>query len=161
MPTVTLRGMKLSGTSVTKPDGAPAYWQTVMKVDHTNAQVSFYIRGGQSIIECNAGVDNYTVQAGSQNTDHAADLDNTRVGQLIWFTDKLPSTNDHDYSVRLVSKSGDARTLTCALINPGRDAADSNRVMYVHIELRDGSNTPVAPAVNGIYTFEITFRKIL
>lgn len=159
MPTIALRGMKMTGSAVGKPDGAPSHWHTVMRVDHSHATVSFAMRGGISIVTCNSGVDNYTVESGSQNTDHVADLDVTRITQRIWFTSKLPSTDDSNYAVRLVSQTGDARFLSVSLDHVGRDAGDSNRVLYVEITLQDVDGD-VAPFVGATYTFEITFSKI-
>lgn len=157
---VTLKGLKLTGGAVTRPDGAPSYWRTVMRIDRTASTVSFSIRGTYAIFTCNAiGSDDFTVETGSENVDHVVDYGYTSVGQLIWFTDMLPSTNDHDYAVRLVSQSGDARLLHCILANVGREPGYSNRVSYVHIELADVDG-PVAPFVGATYAIDVLFWKL-
>ena len=164
MSTVTLQGMKMVGTAVQKPDGAPSYWQTVMRINRGAQTVSFSMRGGFATFTCNA-VDDYTVETESSNITSVADITgNPDEGQRIVFSSKLPSTNDHGYLVRLVSQSGDARLLHSlgsdgGALYLGRDAGDSNRVAYVEVGLADVDG-PVAPQVGATYTFEITFWRL-
>jgi len=142
--------------TVTKPDGAPAWWQTELYISHGSKTVEVKVLGVVASMKCLAGVGNYSEQAGTVGVDFFDDIDASRIGQRIWMDPWLPSTNDYTYFVTLKEYSGDARSLTIGHHNLGPEAAFDNQVSRIEVFLKEGG-TEVAPAVNGIYKYEIRF----
>lgn len=162
MSSITISGVKLvvdhgsQTVTVTRPDGAPSWWKTEIYVSHGAQTVGVKVLGTVAVMKCLSGVGNYSEEAGSNGVDFFDDIDASRIGQRIWMDPWLPSTNDYVYDVSLKSYTGDSRTLTLGHYNLGPEAGFDNQVSRIEVFLREGASD-VAPAVNGVYTYEIRF----
>ena len=95
------------------------------------------------------GQDNYTVGASSgvaAGPDNLYDLDASRTGQTVVVDPLLPSSNGWDTDAELISKSGDARTLSVTIYS----AIGIFGIATISFGLLQG-NTPVAPLVGATY----------
>lgn len=130
----------------------PAWWRSVVYVDRGAGVVRLRMKAARVIFTVGAGIDNYTLDAGTEGVSAIYDLAPTRIGQNVVVTPTMPSTNGRDYAFELVSKVGDARNLT--LVNTGFAAPTG--VDVIPIEFRV-SGTPVAPLDGATYTLDLYF----
>lgn len=130
----------------------PAWWRSGVYVDRGAGVVRLRMRASRVVFTVGPGLDNYTLESGTEGATAIYDLAPTRIGHYIVVTPTLPSTNGRGYAWELVSKTGDSRTLT--LENTG--FAGPAGVDVIPIEFRE-SGTPVAPLDGATYTLDLYF----
>ena len=132
----------------------PEWWRSVVFVDRVASKVRLKMRAARVDVTVGAGVDNYTLNGGTVGVVAIVDQAGDRIGQQITVDPLLPSTNGREYSVDLVSKTGDARSVYT--VQTGFAAPFGVNVIPFEFRLVVGG-TPVSPAIGATYVLDVYF----
>lgn len=159
--TIRHEGGPGSRVSASTPNGSPEWWVTQMLINRGDKSVRFRTNASQFTFLKSPSGYTFLSSQGIIEENGITPLSAGDIGQRVWVTPTLPSTNGREFPVDLVSFSepGTLRQLRAENAN----VAAPFGVDYVEFHLLSFNGSiwvQTAPRNGGTYTISISFRQL-